>query len=141
MNRPDHLPLSARLDALESRYAARVAAALDERSDELGADIQERLRFAREQAVARARAQQTASSVAGRSGGAAVLGGGGWWVKLASALPLAALVVGLLLISEWHSSEQVSAAAEIDAALLADELPLRAYNDPGFVEFLKRPQD
>lgn len=142
MNRPDHLPLSARLDALESRFALRVAAALDERSDELGADIQERLRFGREQAVARARALQAAGSVAGRSGGAAVLGGGGgWWVKLASALPLAALVVGLLLISEWHSSEQVSAAAEIDAALLADELPLRAYNDPGFVEFLKRPQD
>lgn len=141
MNRPDPLPPAARLDALESRFALRVAASLDERNDDLGADIQERLRFAREQAVARAGALRAAGSLAGRSGGSAVLGGGGWWFKLASALPLAALVVGLVLISEWHSREQVSAAAEIDAALLSDELPLVAYNDPGFVEFLKRPQD
>lgn len=144
MNRPDHFPPAARLDALESHFAMRVTTALDARADDLGADIQERLRFAREQAVARARAlqAQSASSVAGGSGGTAVLGGGGgWWFKLASAVPLAALVAGLVLIGEWHGREQVTAAAEIDSALLADELPLRAYNDPGFVEFLKRPKD
>jgi hypothetical protein len=140
MNPPDHLSPAARLDALESRFALRVSAALDERADEFDADIQERLRFAREQALSRARAVRGAAEVSGRPGGSAVLGGG-WWFKLASTVPLAALVAGLLLISEWHTSEQVAAAAEIDAALLADELPLRAYNDPGFVEFLKRPQD
>jgi hypothetical protein len=140
MNRPDPLNPAARLEALESRVGLRVATALQERADAVGVDIEARLRFAREQALVRARALRGATAVAGHSGGSAVLGGG-WWFRLASAVPLAALVVGLLLISEWHSREQVEAAAEIDAALLADPLPLRAYGDPGFVEFLKRPQD
>jgi hypothetical protein len=35
--------------------------------------------------------------------------------------------------------EQVDAAAEIDAALLADDLPPAAYSDPGFLAFLKNP--
>lgn len=129
-----------RLEALESRVGLRVSAALQERADALGVDIETRLRFAREQALARARAVRAAPSVAGHAGGSALLGGG-WWFRLASVVPLAALVIGLLLISEWHSREQVEAAAEIDAALLSDPLPLRAYGDPGFVEFLKRPQD
>jgi hypothetical protein len=58
---------------------------------------------------------------------------------LASALPLAVLVLGLLAIQELHSSRLISAAADIDAALLADDLPPDAYQDAGFLEFLKRP--
>ena len=34
---------------------------------------------------------------------------------------------------------QVVAAAEIDAALLTDDLPPDAYSDPGFAEFLRSP--
>ena len=36
-----------------------------------------------------------------------------------------------------HLSQQV--AAEVDAALLGDDLPINAYRDPGFVEYLKAP--
>jgi len=53
-----------------------------------------------------------------------------------SALPLVVLLAGLVLIQQHHDSEQISAAAEIDSALLADELPPAAYGDPGFSEFL-----
>jgi hypothetical protein len=60
-----------------------------------------------------------------------------WWLRLASALPLFALVAGLLLIQESNTRAQIRAAAEIDAALLADDLPPSAYSDPGFGEFLK----
>ena len=67
--------------------------------------------------------------------------GGGWWVKLGSALPLVALLAGLVLIQHSQDDEQVSAAAEVDAALLADDVPPKAYSDPGFVEFLKAPRD
>jgi hypothetical protein len=52
-------------------------------------------------------------------------------------LPLIVLVAGLLLIQERMAFEQVEAAAEIDAVLLADDLPPEAYTDPGFGEFLK----
>jgi hypothetical protein len=59
------------------------------------------------------------------------------WLRLASALPLVVLVAGLVLIQEYHDREQIAAAAEIDSALLADELPPAAYGDPGFSEFLR----
>lgn len=136
---------AAALDALESRIAYRVAARLSQRADALEGDIAERLRFAREQALERAKAARAAESrpvVAVSAGGTALLGGGGgWWLKLGSVLPLLALAVGLFLIQHLHTQAQIEAAAQIDVELLADDLPPEAYNDAGFVEFLKTPHD
>ena len=74
------------------------------------------------------------------SQGAALLGRGqGFWLRLASWMPLAVLVAGLVLIQQWNDREQVLAAAEIDAVLLADDLPPTAWSDPGFREYLKAP--
>ncbi|HKX94558.1 MAG TPA: DUF3619 family protein [Methylibium sp.] len=122
----------------EARYALRVAARLSERSDELPHDIGERLRFAREQALARARTAREAASSSSHSGGAAVLGGG-WWPRLAAALPVLALAAALVLVQTEQQDEQLRTAVETDAALLADDLPPSAYTDPGFAEFLKAP--
>ena len=52
-------------------------------------------------------------------------------------LPLLVLVAGLVMIDNWAVREQVLAAAEIDAQLLADDLPPAAYSDPGFGEYLR----
>ena len=139
----------AELDALEARLAFRITARLTERTADISPDVSERLRFAREQALTRARAARTVAvaepSVVLGAGPTLSLGRGeggtGWWVQLASVLPLIALVGGLVLIQRWHNSNQISAAAEIDASLLADDLPPSAYSDPGFVEFLKAPRD
>jgi hypothetical protein len=136
----------ASLDALQARFALRVTAGLTERSLDLGADISERLRFAREKALERARATRTAeaTSVLGVTrGGAAVLGStdSGWWIRIASALPVFALVAGLVLIQRWQDNAQISVAAEVDAALLSDDLPPKAYSDAGFAEFLKMPSE
>lgn len=135
-------------EGLEARLGARLAATLNERSAALPHDISERLRVGREQALARTRrtrvATQTsaASSSGATAAGAIVLGGrpqNRFWLQLASWLPLAVLVAGLLLIQEWTDREQVLAAAEIDAVLLADDLPPAAWTDPGFREYLKAP--
>lgn len=128
-------------EALTLRFAARVAAGLSERATEVPHDVSERLRFAREKAVAQARiARRAAQAPVALGGGTAAFGGGGaWWQRLASILPLVLLVAGLLLIQERVTLEQVEAAAEIDAVLLADDLPPEAYTDPGFGEFLKAP--
>jgi hypothetical protein len=68
------------------------------------------------------------------------LGGPGrLWLRLASWVPLALLIAGLVLIQQWAEHEQVMAAAEIDAVLLADDLPPSAWTDPGFREYLKAP--
>ena len=139
-----HFNRHADLDALQTRFALRVSAALGEGGNAVPHDISERLRIAREQAVARARpALQAAAApaVISRAGGAAVLGSGpsSWWLRLASLSPLIMLVAGLVLIQHQYVQEQIRAAADVDAALLADDLPPAAYRDPGFAEFLKQP--
>ena len=136
-------------EALQSRFGLRVAARLNETTRDLPHDVTERLRAGREQALERARLArktQAASNVQVVGNGptaALTLGGPGShrWLKLASLLPLIALVGGFLLIEHVHVKEQITAAAEVDAALLADDLPPAAYGDPGFVEFLKSPRD
>ena len=139
-------PQPASLDAMQSRFAIRVAARLTERSQGIEADVGERLRFAREKALERARASRVVHAsrpVGVTSSGAMLLGGAGagWWMKLASVLPALALIAGLLLIQQSQTDEQISTAAEIDAALLADDLPPVAYSDAGFAEFLKTPRE
>jgi uncharacterized protein YbjT (DUF2867 family) len=134
------LPNDAHAEALEVRFARRIIAALDEK--ELGHDVGQRLRVAREQAVSRvrhARAASATSVVVQTGGGSAALAGPPWWLRLASLAPLLVLAAGLVLIERLNSHEQIYAAAEIDAVLLADELPPSAYSDPGFGEFLKLP--
>jgi hypothetical protein len=60
-------------------------------------------------------------------------------VRLSALAPLLVLVAGLLFLQEWQRLEQIDAAAQIDAELLADDLPPQAYIDPGFSEFLLTP--
>lgn len=149
MNRTEFRPYApAELEAVEARLALRMTARLTERADDLPPDVNERLRFAREQALERARAArkvaatETATVAAGYH--TATLGGDGktgWWVQIASVVPLIALVGGLMLIQRLHDNSQIAAAAEIDASILADDLPPDAYSDPGFVEYLKTPRD
>lgn len=140
---------SAAAEALRSRLGVALAAALSERAAELPHDLAERLRAGREQALGRVRlkaapvvAAVPATVVAGVTRGRAAVAGGppSWWVRLASGLPLLLLLAGLLIIDRWNNREQVRAAAEIDALLLADDLPPVAYTDPGFGEFLRSPR-
>jgi hypothetical protein len=44
------------------------------------------------------------------------------------------------VIQRTYLEQQISAAAEIDEAILTDDLPPQAYSDPGFTEFLKSPR-
>ncbi len=131
------------LEALQSRFGVRVAARLSEQSGHLPRDLSERLRVAREQAVARARqvrlAQPAAGSVYSAHQGSVALGEPpSAWLRLASLLPLMLLALGLVLIQNLHDQAEIHAAAEVDAALLADDLPPEAYGDPGFVLFLRQ---
>lgn len=135
-------------DTLEARLGGAIVARLNQQAAGLPHDVSERLRAGREQALARARlkpalaarpVQAVAPLLAGRASHAALLvaGAPSWRVKLASGLPLLVLIAGLVLIEHWNTQQQVHAAAEIDAMLLADDLPPAAYADPGFGEFLR----
>ncbi len=132
-------------DTLEARYALRVAARLTAQSEQLPPDVSERLRFARERALERARSTAATGAMApqpSRVGpGLLALGGdgSGWWWRLAAIAPAAALVAGLMLMQTLRDDERNRVTADIDAALLADTLPPSAYADPGFAEFLRAP--
>ena len=144
MNQLNSSSLMAARDAMQARFARRIAARLTDGAGTLDGDLTERLRFARERALERAalsrKSAASTSTVGVTASGAAVLGGGsGWWVRVASVLPLVALLLGLVLIQRWQTTAQISVAAEVDAALLADDLPPTAYRDAGFAEFLKTP--
>ena len=144
MNASESTLRSASRDAVESRFARRIVACLAESAETVPHDVGERLRFAREKALEAARRVRTvdfAQGVGVSSSGAAILGfsRSHWWLRVASVLPLVMLVGGLVLIQEWQVRTQVSVAAEVDEALLGDDLPINAYRDPGFAEFLKAP--
>jgi hypothetical protein len=172
----------AQTEALQARFALRVTARLDEGARQLPHDIGERLRIARQQAVAAAAQARLAplAAPATQTGVIAVttpelsLAGAGsprseafgtslfdaprrahtphehrrlddgptpWFWRLASTLPVIALVAGLWGVSDWTRHEQVQAAADVDMSLLTDDLPPSAYADPGFEEYLKTDAD
>lgn len=128
---------------IEARLAARLAGTLTLAAQNLPHDVNERLRVARQQALARVRearmAVPTAATATGVSCSGALTLSGFWprWHRAASVLPLILLVSGLVAIDHWLVREQVLSAAEIDAQLLSDDLPPAAYTDPGFAEFLR----
>ncbi|XAH21506.1 DUF3619 family protein [Xylophilus sp. GW821-FHT01B05] len=129
---------------IQDEFGERIVARLSEGTRQLPHDLSERLRMARLQALARRKVvnvrARTASAIFGQGNTAtATFGSGklGFWGRLASAVPLVALVGGLVLIHSVQSDNRVSELAEVDSALLSDDLPPAAYTDSGFVEFLK----
>ena len=142
MKHDDRSYRAAAREASEARFARSVAACLSESAERVSPDVAERLRFGREMALELARrARGDAQGLGVTASGAAIAGfsQSRWWLRFASVLPLVALVGGLVLIQNWQNRTQISVAAEIDEALLGDDLPLNAYRDPGFSEFLKAP--
>jgi hypothetical protein len=52
-------------------------------------------------------------------------------------VPVVALVVGLLTMNYWQTMQQQNETAEVDAHLLAADLPIHAYLDPEFDQWLE----
>ncbi|APW38213.1 hypothetical protein RD110_14220 [Rhodoferax koreense] len=138
----------SRAMARQDRFAAELTARLSDGAAELPYDISERLRAARMQAVAKRKVAvsvRTASSAVAQGGAAALTFGDeeetGWLNRLASFLPLFALVAGLLVIQFVQDDNRIRDLAEVDSALLTDDLPTAAYTDPGFLQYLKSSFD
>lgn len=122
----------------QDRFGRQVAARLAAGAAELPYEVTERLRAARVQAVSRRKVASFQFTPA-LAAGALTFGDEGMslWGRIASALPLVALVGGLVLIHSIQNDHRASEVAEVDAALLTDDLPPDAYADPGFIQFLK----
>lgn len=124
----------------EQQIAQGIRDALDESASRLPYRISHRLEQARLNALAHQRTsevlvdtRQFALAGSGSSGSGRTL----WWRLSVTLLPILALAAGLLVISVWNDSETADEIAEIDTAVLTDEVPLAAYTDRGFGVFLK----
>ena len=105
-----------------------------------GAAIAERLRVARERALASQRVAREPALASVRAGAAILVEGfggvGGFSVRVL--LPTALLVAGLVTIYSWQMEQRAHDIEELDAQLLTDDLPIDAYLDKGFETWLKK---
>ncbi len=132
----DHEPMD--------RMGHTLASMLSQATPSLSHDLSERLRIARQQALALRKPEPAASlHLLAQGQGSLTLAGSpseglGWWSILGSGIPLLALLAGLVLVQVWEGERTISELAEIDSALLVDDLPPAAYSDPGFIQFLRQ---
>ena len=129
-------------DLEQERFGLRVASRLSDSLDDLPYEISERLRAARVQAVAKRKlvATKMVTIIVNLGGGSSLTLGSdqpNWWGKLATAVPLLMLVLGLIAINLIQDDLHIKEIADLDAALLTDDLPPAAYTDPGFTHYLK----
>ena len=131
-------PDMKRVDQVGRAFARR----LNHGALDLPHDITERLRAARMQAIAQRKPDSIRVILPQlASAGGPSLGhsneGLNLWSRLASALPLIALLFGLAAIHVFQNELRTNEIAQLDAELLIDDLPPSAYTDPGFLVFLK----
>jgi hypothetical protein len=129
--------LQAQAERQANQFGRRVAMRLSAGSHELPYEVRERLRAARVRALEARRQPAVAPVVVGRGGSATLALQRLWLHRVASVLPLVVLAGGLVLINAVQSDRRATELAEVDAALLTDDLPPAAYADPGFVQYLK----
>jgi len=115
----------------ELQFAYKIKQKLNNDATRLPAATEERLRAARERALAQQRQSVGGLAVAGVPASV----GFGWLGQLA---PLLVLVGGLVAINYWHQSQQALEIADVDTQMLVDELPPNAYLDKGFGAWLTR---
>lgn len=128
------------MNADDLNFAYKVRHALNEHLDHLPPSTADRLAAARKLAVSRKKAHAAPVRLAQRqlAGNIASFFATPLMGRMGVIVPLLVLVVGLAGIYEHEEQERVAELAELDAAVLADELPLTAYLDEGFNAYLAR---
>ncbi len=119
-------------------FASKIAALLQESTQELDSMTAEKLLLARKEALAHfadAPQEAWAPVAAGRFGRLLEP----FSHNLVAGVALLALLVSLAGLVAWQTfGQQGSEIAEIDEALLTDELPINAYLEKGFDSWAKR---
>ena len=127
----------------ELNFAYKVRHALNEATENLPASTAQNLASARKIALSRRKKGYSLrllvpqGMLAGQAGGffGAPLS---WLARMGLVLPLILVAAGLTGIYQYEQQRHINETAEIDAAVLADELPLSAYADHGFNAYLAK---
>jgi hypothetical protein len=119
----------------ELQFASRIRHLLNQ-GTHVEPRIAERLAQARSQALSRQRAERVGVlRWADNLLGAEVEAPAWAWARVLA--PAAALIVAVAGIYNWQEKQRLAEIVEIDSQLLTDDLPIDAYLDRGFQNFLK----
>jgi hypothetical protein len=129
------------MNTRELNFAYKLRHALNESADNLPASTTEKLASARKIALSR---QKKESGLRVLVSHRLFAGNAGsffnepfsWLARMGLLVPLIVLIAGLASIYQFEQERRISDTAEMDAAVLADELPLSAYLDHGFNAYL-----
>lgn len=127
----------------ELNFAYRVRHALNENLDHLPSDTVSRLAASRNSALARKKQSAPLSIIVVQRALAGQAGKlfdtrASWLARLGLVIPLLVVCIGLAGLVEMEEQQRVTETADIDAEVLAGELPLDAYLDSGFNAFLAK---
>jgi hypothetical protein len=128
-------------------FAKKITTYLDRSSTQLKAGTAYKLQLARAKALERLTQTGTATNLtlagaqgSGGSGSAshAHFGGGQRWrTSRVLWVGIALIIVSGVWFQQWQATQQAADIAETDAAILSSDLPIDAYLDRGFQNWLK----
>ena len=121
------------------QFGRASAALLSQSAQSLPAGIKDRLHAARMKALSVRKAEKVLAHKPVFAGitGNWNSGSNEIWDTVGWITPLVVLVFGLIGIAQWQDDSRINDIAEVDAALLSDDVPPDAYADSGFLAFLK----
>ena len=121
------------------QFGQAAAALLRQGSQALPTGIKDRLYAARLKALSLKKPEKVLirQQVLAHATGNWSMGPRTLWDNLSWVPPLVVLVFGLIGIAQWQQESRINDIAELDAALLTDDVPPDAYADSGFMSFLK----
>ena len=135
MNRNEDILSTTEAD----QFGLTAASLLRQGTQSLPAGIKDRLYAARLKALSVKKPEKVriVQHVLASSSGSWSSGSRSFWDNVGWLAPLAVLVFGLIGIAQWQQDSRINDIAELDVALLTDDVPPDAYADSGFLGFLK----
>ena len=127
-------------------FAKKLTTYLDLGTTDLKPGIAYRLQLARAEALARladpARSAEFHVAVANAGGASGTAGGGrSFWASGRLWVGIALIVAAGFGFQQWQAYQQLYDIEETDAAILSSDLPIDAYLDRGFQNWLKQVTD
>ena len=120
--------------------AYKIRHALNDNLDNLPASTTDRLAAARAAALARKKADAPRAKQQHASFDLGALFSMQWVARAAVVAPLLLMAAGMVGVYQYEREQRAAELAELDAAVLSDDLPLTAYTDHGFNAYLAQQQ-
>lgn len=131
-------------DVAQNHFERLVVKSLDQNLESLPTHINQRLEQARSLAISKKKSNKSyiwnfSLNFAGHTNTSKGSHNpqSNWWRNIGNILPIIVLLIALVGIAQWQQDARIDDIADIDAALLSDEVPPDAYTDNGFWIFLK----